>query len=110
MRIKLQNKYVLNRDSVYYYVRRIPKDVGKFYPRNKLYFSLRTKSHASACKAALTVTQKLDDYWLGMRLKNLKIPQLYAATDAINDKPKLSEALHHYLQLKGNGSTVFSLR
>ena len=105
MRIKLQNKYVLNRDGVYYYVRRIPKDVGKFYPRNRLYFSLRTKSHTSACKAALSVTQKLDDYWLGIRLKNLMIPQLYAATDAINDTPKLSEALYHYLQLKGNGKS-----
>ena len=29
MRNKLQNNYVLNRDGVYYYVRRIAKDVVK---------------------------------------------------------------------------------
>ena len=78
MRNKLQNKYVLNRDGVYYYVRRIPKDVVKHYPRNRLYFSLRTKSLTSAHKAAQSLTQKLDEYWIGIRLKNLMIPQLPA--------------------------------
>ena len=40
-----------------------------------------------------------------MRPKNLMIPQLSVATDVISDTPTLSEAMHHYLQLKGHGKT-----
>jgi len=100
---KLSNKYVLNRDGIYYYVRRIPNDVSDYYPRNRLYFSLRTKSHAAACKAAQAVTHKLDDYWMSLRLKALNIPQLPAVPDTIETAPTLTEAKDHYLRLKGDG-------
>ena len=55
-------RYVSNRDGVYYYTRRVPYDVKKHYASDRLSFSLKTKSYASAVRAAQSVTQRLEDY------------------------------------------------
>ena len=59
-------RYVSNRDGVYYYTRRVPYDVRQHYASHRLSFSLKTKSYANAVRAAQSVTQRLEDYWLGL--------------------------------------------
>jgi len=67
-------QYVADRDGIFYYVRRVPHDVRQHYASSRVSFSLRTKSHQSALRAAKSVTQRLEDYWLGLRLRQMKIP------------------------------------
>ena len=77
---KMRNKYeanpVLLLDSVFYYVRRVPLDSSEQYSVKRLCFSLRTKSFKSAIHASKSVSQRLEDYWLGLRLKKIDIPAL----------------------------------
>ena len=61
-RNKIEAPYVLCRDGVYYFVRRIPVDMQQHYDKCRLYFSLRTQSKTRAVRAAQSITQRLDDY------------------------------------------------
>ena len=81
MRNKIEAPYVLCRDGVYYFVRRIPVDMQHHYDKCRLYFSLRTQSKARAIRAAQSITQRLDDYWMGVRLQKLDIPKLSVIPD-----------------------------
>ena len=72
---------MLCRDGVYYFVRRIPVDMQHHYDKCRLYFSLRTQSKARAVRAAQSITQRLDDYWMGVRLQKLDIPKLSVIPD-----------------------------
>jgi len=99
------------RDGIFYYHRRVPLDLMEHYGKTKLCFSLLTKSRAAAFRAASSITQKLDDYWMGIRLQQLDIPALAVVREAA--KPtcrfKLSDALKLYLRLKGlDKSKTFS--
>ena len=78
------SQYVSNRDGVFYYIRRIPYDVRQHYASSRISFSLRTKSLRSAARTASSVTQRLEDYWLGLRLQQMDIPliHLLRANDA----------------------------
>ena len=69
--------YVSCRAGVYYYTRRVPIDVRQYYASPRLSFSLRTKSYAGAVRAAQSVTQRLEDYWLGLRLQDMDIPAIH---------------------------------
>jgi len=106
MRNKCEANHVLYRDGVYYYVRRVPYDLTSYYNVKRLCFSLKTKSASAAVRASRSVTQRLEDYWLGIRLQNMDIPaiQVVRARDEANDATlRLSEACDLYLRLKGVG-------
>ena len=111
MRKKFAPEYVMNRDGVYYYVRHIPYDLIAYYNVSRLCFSLKTKSASVAVRASKSINQRLEDYWLGLRLQNMDIPaiQVVKSSDsAVNDGLLLSEACELYLRLKGVGKdTVF---
>jgi len=68
LRNKTGAQYVLWRDGVYYFAGRIPVDMQD---KCRLYFSLRTQSKSRAIRTAQSITQHLDDYWLGVRLQKL---------------------------------------
>ena len=77
MMYRSNDNYVSCRAGVYYYIRRIPYDVRQHYPSNRLSFSLKTKSYAGASRAAQSVTQRLEDFWLGLRLQDMDIPAIH---------------------------------
>ena len=60
----------MNRDGVYYYIRRVPCDLSDFYAIKRLCFSLKTKSINTARRHSRSIEQKLEDYWLGLRLQS----------------------------------------
>ena len=62
-------KHTYVRDGVYYYERRVTKDLERHYPRRKVVFSLRTKSVKVARSLALSLTQQLDQYWSALRVR-----------------------------------------
>ena len=87
MRKKYAPEHVMNRDGVYYYVRHIPYDLAPIYSVTRLCFSLKTKSLKAAIQTSKSVTQRLEEYWLGLRLQNMDIPaiQVVKASDEAND-------------------------
>ena len=97
----------MKRDNQFYYVRHIPSDLTHHYSVQRICFSLKTKSDTTAVRFSKSITQRLDDYWFGMRLKNMNVPagDKIKLDGAINDDetPKISDALDLYLRLKGVG-------
>ena len=87
------------RDSKYYYVRHIPKDLTQHNSIQRLCFSLKTNSDSTAIRYSKSITQRLDDYWFGIRLRNMDVPAVdkVRLDNAINDDtPKMSDALELY--------------
>ena len=73
------------------------------YDKCRLYFSLRTQSKARAVRVAQSITQRLDDYWLGVRLQKLDIPKLSVIPDRkdrLYNDPTLSVSFQIKLSLK----------
>ena len=101
--------YVSCRAGIYYYTRRVPYDVRQHYASHRLSFSLRTKSNAGALRAAQSVTQRLEDYWLGLRLQNMDIPAIHLvkASHVDDSSPLMIEAVDNYLRIKGNDDRTF---
>ena len=76
MRKKYVPEHVMCRDGVYYYVRHIPYDLASVYSVTRLCFSLKTKSLKAAIRTSKSVSQRLEDYWLGLRLQKMDIPAI----------------------------------
>ena len=103
------SQYVSNRDGVFYYVRRVPYDVRQHYASSRISFSLRTKSLRYAIRSANSVTQRLEDYWLDLRLQQMDIPAIHLvkADDANDNYPLLLDAVEMYLNTKGKTDKTF---
>lgn len=113
MRNKYEANHVLYRDGIYYYVRRVPYDLTSCYDVKRLCFSLKTKSLKAAIRTSKSVTQRLEDYWLGLRLQNMDIPaiQVSRASDGADVATLcLSGACELYLRLKGVGKDKVFIR
>ena len=114
MMYKNHAPHLHKRDGVYYFVRRVPIDVRQYYASNRISFSLKTKSFATAHRASKSIVQRLDDYWLGLRLQDMDIPAISVLKDVSPDSnagvTTLSEALDLYLKLKGAGKDKVFIR
>ena len=64
--------------------------------------SLRTKSVKAATRVAQSISQRLDDYWHGLRLQKMDVPALPLLIDDKSDmkdkSPTLLEAVEIYRQ------------
>ena len=98
--------HVLLRYETYYFLKRVPTDLKDYYSVKRLCFSLKTKSYASALRITKSVLQRLEDYWLGIRLQKMDIPAIHlvkSENKSDDSTPILSDALDLYLRLKGKG-------
>jgi integrase len=105
--------YIRCRDGIYYFVRRVPDDVKSYYSSDRISMSLRTKSNGVAIRATKSICQRLDDYWLGLRLQNMDIPAIHlvSSNEELNDdSPTITDALDLYLRLKGQGKDKTFIR
>ena len=96
--------YIRCRDGIYYFVRRVPDDVKSYYSSDRISMSLRTKSNGVAIRATKSICQRLDDYWLGLRLQKMDIPAIHLVgsnEDTDDSSPNINDALDLYLRLKG---------
>ncbi|WP_371037966.1 DUF6538 domain-containing protein [Rhodosalinus sp. FB01] len=104
------------KDGIYYFERRVPKDLRKHYSSPKIAYSLRTRSASIAASRATRAAQQLDEYWYHLRLKDSELPGKHllrmqqsainthaCAPPAPSERPSvsLSEAVAIYLRLKG---------
>ena len=106
----MSNKCVANhlllRNETYYFLKRVPTDLKDYYSVKRLCFSLKTKSYSSALWITKSVLQRLEDYWLGIRLQKMDIPAIHlvkSENKSDDSTPILSDALDLYLRLKGKG-------
>ncbi len=94
--------YLIIRDGIYYFVRRIPIDIKHHYTVHRICTSLRTRSYSVAKRGAALLTTQLDDYWLSLRMGNYA-SNLYPSRSLDIEKPAgitLYDALDLYLRLK----------
>ena len=105
--------YLWVKGQTYYFNRRVPKDVQAHYKASRITICLKTSRKDQAIRAAKSIAQRLEDYWLSLRLANIDVPALHL----LRERPlklsqssciTLSEALELYLRLKGfNKGKVF---
>lgn len=90
--------YLFQKRGIFYYSRRVPKELQPKVGRQRIIVSLKTKSPSKANSLGQLVTQKLDDEWLLLRLgKQLGI----ASGSTQNLAPTLSATRDRYLKLRG---------
>ena len=60
-------------------------------------------------RAAQSVTQRLEDYWLGLRLQDMDIPAIHLvkANRVDDSSPVMLDAVENYLRIKGNDDRIF---
>ena len=105
--MKYTNKhpsYTYQKDSYYYFSRAVPCDLREHYSTARLVICLHTKSRYRAKLASQNLASKLEDYWLGLRLKRADVPakdKLINSRINLSSAPLLSEAQERYLAIKG---------
>lgn len=106
--------YSFRKQGIYYFERRVPRDLLKSYDTLKISFSLRTRSAPVAAARARGAAMRLDEYWYHLRLEDAELPSKHrlrlgvpnswvGSVPAQIDTPRLSEAASIYLRLKGVG-------
>tara|TARA_B110000503_G_scaffold135152_1_gene215233 strand:- start:529 stop:1671 length:1143 start_codon:yes stop_codon:yes gene_type:complete len=100
-----QNKtYTFIKDGVYYFSKRVPKDLHSHYQTHRLVLCLHTRSASKASFSARSLLAKLEDYWLKIRLSEMAVPASHRLVVSAADASQaitLNEALDLYLRLKG---------
>ena len=103
-----QHTYI--KRDVYYFSRVVPNDLKHHYTKPRIIQSLKTKSAHRATVASKMLSAKLDDYWLGIRLKQVDVPASHllvsgATVNLESNLPTIDEALETYLRIKGRGKS-----
>jgi integrase len=103
-----QHTYI--KRGVYYFSRVVPRDLRHHYSKARIIQSLKTKSVHKASTASKILSAKLDDYWLGLRLKQIDVPASHllvsrATVNFDSNLPTIDEALEIYLNIKGRGKS-----
>ena len=106
-------QYLWLKGSIYYFNRRVPKDIQGYYKSSRIVICLKTTRQDTAARSAKCIAQRLEDYWMSLRLANIDVPALHL----LRDRPQklsqsscmtITDALELYLRLKGvNKGKVF---
>ena len=73
--------YLWIKGDTYYFNRRVPKDIQSHYSSSRIVICLKTSRKDQAIRAARSIAQRLEDYWLSLRLANLDIPAFHLLRD-----------------------------
>ena len=99
--------YVYKKRDIYYFSRRVPKDLEDCYKSSKITLSLRTKSPKLAKTKSVSLASQLEEEWMTLRWKRSDSPlsrflheQAYESRDK-SSSPLMSEAKEIYLRNKG---------
>ena len=66
--------FTFTKSGIYYFERRVPRDLLKHYSASKICYSLRTRSGPVALSRATRAAQQLDEYWYHLRIKDVDLP------------------------------------
>ena len=103
------NSYTFQKDGVWYFSRRVPADLRRYYRTGRIAYSLRTKSIMDARVRAMSDASKLDRHWHILRISSEDLPGKHLLADAVQepaaeasvDTHSLKAAVAVYLRLKG---------
>ena len=94
------------RSAIYHFVRRVPADLQQHYRSDRVRISLRTNLARAASRSAVSISQRLYEYWHGLRLQKMDAPALHLVIDDEADvpgnSPTMVEAVDTYLRLKAD--------
>ena len=102
----ISNDYLTSRNGIYYFQRRVPKDVRSYYKSHAITCSLKTRSRKMALRAASALSLQLDEYWMNLRvsqLTSIHCKILKQTPDQSLSGLTLLEAKDLYRKLKGKG-------
>ena len=106
----IQNSsYLISRNGIYYYSRRVPADLHKRFNKDRVIISLRTRSQDKALRSAATLSDRLERHCESLRLELFHSRELglslinHAQVEQVDVSVSLDDALETYLRLKGNG-------
>ena len=71
---KLCASYLYKRDGTYYFSKHVPCNVIQHYSRDRIVICLRTKTVYKAMRSSQSILQRLEDYWLSLRLSSMPLP------------------------------------
>ncbi|MDG1700504.1 MAG: hypothetical protein P8I01_10255 [Paracoccaceae bacterium] len=103
------NSYTFQKDGVWYFSRRVPADLRRYYRTGRIAYSLRTKSIRDARVRAMSDASKLDRHWHILRISSDDLPGKHLligagqATASVQstDEHSFKAAVAVYLRLKG---------
>ena len=75
--------YLWLKGDTYYFNRRVPKDMQWHHKASRIIICLKTSRKDTALRSAKSIAQRLEDYWLSLRLSKVDIPALHL----LRDKP-----------------------
>ncbi len=109
--------FSFQKEGIYYFERRVPRDLREHYLSSKISYSLRTRSATVAASRAKRAAQQLDEYWYHLRVQSAGLPGRHRlrlqhsvpsagpfgafSAPVADQSVHLSEAVAIYLQLKG---------
>ena len=110
MRSVIFPSFTYAKRGIFYFGRRVPKDVQRFYGSPKVVLSLRTKSVKRAERQAQRIAAKLEEQWDLLRLTHLDerfgivgtAPQPKLSIQTVEVTPSLTKAAETYLAGKGS--------
>ena len=109
-----QSPHIRVRSGIYHFVRRVAADLQQYYRSDRVSISLRTKSARAASRSAVSISQRLDDYWHGLRLQKMDVPDLHLVidddADVPDNSPTMMKAVETYLRLKADKQTPTFIR
>jgi len=73
--------YLWLKGDTYYFNRRVPKDMQGHYKSSRIIICLKTSRKYTALRSAKSIAQRLEDYWLSVRLSKLDVPGLHLLRD-----------------------------
>ena len=110
--------YTYCKGGVYYFSKVVPQGLADFYAKPRIVRSLRTKSLSHAKTASRSLSERLEAYWLGLRLQKADVPEIadYCSfmqeQSLVVDGEPLSEyqVIRTFRDWAGNGSFLYGDR
>ena len=92
--------YLWLKGDTYYFNRRVPKDMQGHYKASRIIICLKTSRKDQAIRAARSIAQRLEDYWLSLRLANIDVPAFHLLSGEPQKLSKLGyDSLSQALEL-----------
>ncbi|WYK04072.1 DUF6538 domain-containing protein [Cereibacter sphaeroides f. sp. denitrificans] len=83
--------FTFKKSGVFYFVRRVPRDLERFHTTRRISFSLRTRSQDAAVVRARELAARLDRHWHDLRMQHDTLLSRYLRTAPEPSEPR-SEA------------------
>ncbi|MEQ8249407.1 MAG: tyrosine-type recombinase/integrase [Alphaproteobacteria bacterium] len=103
-------QFLFQKRGVFYFSRRVPRDLRSHYTNRRIVLSLRTRSQRAAQTRSASLAAKLEEDWLTLRWKTSddtlrRFLRNNTAAPAVFDStaPLLTEAKELYVRVKGAG-------